>query len=91
MGKELSFGWRTNSNADGFEQHHGRMTMEVFWSDTEQTWSWMLWSNIGSSPQAIEASPVSLRLSLAEAKQQVLKQASVIERQLMQADKKVTK
>lgn len=85
MGKHMGFGWRANLSADGFEQHHGRFTMEVFWSDAERSWSWVIWSG----KNLILDVNKSLRLSLEEAKHQVLKEASALERQALQEDKKV--
>lgn len=85
----MSFGWRTNASADGFEQTHGRFTMEVFWHDKRRVWAWNVWAGVsraGKQEQDIVDSGFAHLLH--DAKKQVLRVASVLEREALAADQK---
>ncbi len=87
--QKLSFGWKVNRRADGFEQQHGRFTMEVFWSEAERVWKWAVWvdQNIdGKFQQSILAQGRSGRL--ADAKKTVMREAAEFERDSIDEDKK---
>lgn len=43
---KMAFGWRSNANADGFEQNHGRYTVEVYWKEDEGSWGVHVWQNM---------------------------------------------
>lgn len=41
-----AFGWKANGTADGFEQSHGRYTLEVYWNERTRRWSALVWQTI---------------------------------------------
>ena len=89
MKKNLTFGWRINGNADGFEQDHGRFVMEVFWNDRKRTWAFNIWTRalVGGRPDQVIVNK-GIAPSLVEAKQAALREASVREREALNEDKK---
>lgn len=73
---QLAFGWRSNTNADGFEQDHGRFTIEVYWKGSKRTWGVNIWGRVlvdgkyqmavireGSDPDLNSAKKIGLRLA----------------------------
>jgi hypothetical protein len=85
----MSFGWRTNAGADGFEQDHGRFTMEVFWNEVKRVWAWNVWAGVsraGKRDQSIVANGTEFLLH--DAKKAVLRVASGLERQALVEDQK---
>ena len=87
--KRNTFGWRMNANADGFEQPHGRFTMEVFWNDAKRVWSWAVWAGAkvnGKREQSIIMSGHTPLLD--DAKDTVLREASALEREALVEDQK---
>lgn len=78
MSKALTFGWMSNTGADGFEQEHGRFTAEVYWDDVVRVWKWVVWGpdqnvlNRGHHKALAGAKIASLRLA-ADLEKQALK------------------
>jgi hypothetical protein len=79
--KALSFGWRINGGADGFEQDHGRYVMEVWWHDDGRGWQWIVWD--GATIVSQNSEP-----TLEGAKKAALRSASHLERVAVSEDKK---
>ena len=91
MKQITSFGWRVNGSADGFEQPHGRFTMEVFWDDAnrDMPWAWLVWTNAlvqGKADQTIVSK--GKEPSLDWAKRAVIEKAAKLEKVALQEDKK---
>ncbi len=91
MEKQRSFGWRVNGGADGFEQPHGRFTMEVFFSDVKRDWTWFVWAGSPGkgarhSQTIVDRGAESL---LTDAKKAVLRAASALEREALIEDQKL--
>lgn len=90
MKQNMSFGWRSNASADGFERDHGRFTMEVFWFERKREWAWNVWSASknaqGERDQAIVSQGIESDLDAA--KQSVIKEAAALEREAIAADAK---
>jgi hypothetical protein len=87
--RQFEFGWRVNQGADGFEQTHGRFTMEVFWHEPKRSWGWVVWSTLmidGTKRQAKIAEGVEN--TLINAKKTVLRSASALERESLLEDQK---
>lgn len=84
-----SFGWVANARSDGFEQEHGRFTMEVFWHEKTRSWGWRVWADAmvnGQHDQVVLA--VDYEVNLDSAKRSVLQEASILERAAISEDKK---
>lgn len=91
MKEQRSFGWRVNGGADGFEQPHGRFTMEVFFSEKKRDWTWFVWA--GGNKTAADARNQNIvdrgsELMLSDAKKAVLRAASALEREALIEDQK---
>ena len=87
--RQMNFGWKVNRDADGFEQDHGRFTMEVYWHDLKRTWVWAIWADVVANGKR-EATVIkrSLAPTLADAKKAVLRVASQFERDALTEDQK---
>ncbi len=83
--KALAFGWTANQKADGFEQEHGRFTVEVFWNEGNHMWSWIVWSPAVKDEQEILSRGRELRL--ASAKVTGLRAASDLEKGALKGKK----
>lgn len=89
MKQSMTFGWRSNAAADGFERDHGRFTMEVFWFESKKEWAWNVWSGgtvNGKRDQVIVAQGIESALD--GAKQAVITEAAALEREAIKADEK---
>lgn len=90
MGKNTSFGWRANGAADGFEQDHGRFTMEVFFQDKTRQWVWLVWSSgpiVSGQPSHTIVSKGTTK-TLEDAKVVVHETAARMERDAIKEDQK---
>jgi hypothetical protein len=89
MKQSMSYGWRSNKAADGFERDHGRFTMEVFWFETKRAWAWMVWASAnveGKTDQVIVTQGRRPRLD--DAKQEVMREAASLEKEAIREDQK---
>lgn len=90
MKQSMSFGWRSNAAADGFERDHGRFTMEVFWSERKREWAWNVWAAginaEGKRDQVVITQGIESTLDLA--KTAVIKEAAALEREALIEDSK---
>lgn len=89
MKQEMSFGWRANANADGFEQDHGRFTMEVFWNEVKRVWAYNIWAGVnraGKRDQSVVST--GMEFLLHDAKKGALRMASELERRALAEDQK---
>ena len=90
MGKNTSFGWRANGGADGFEQDHGRFTMEVFFEEASKMWTWLVWSAgpIVSGQPSHTIVARGKKALLTDAKAIVLENAARMEKEAIKEDQK---